>query len=201
MIKWKGEKKQHKDTFQLHAKFIFYASSFQKIRFPESWKVNWKITQFDWWHITTLENGMPQGQISKRQVIMHNSIWQICHLELQIHKLNFCSLLKKFFFCPFEIAWRPFRGLLPVMIMMMQMIKIDFALIWKSFLFTFEGPSHFNWNTHHDFSKKTYFLFIPRRSYFEKKMISSSSFNDDRTFHFWLPQKFIKYRRIMTIEN
>ena len=89
MIKWKGEKKQHKDTFQLHAKFIFYASSFQKIRFPESWKVNWKITQFDWWYITTLENGMPQGQISKRQVIMHNSIWQICHLELQIHKLNF----------------------------------------------------------------------------------------------------------------
>ena len=26
-------------------------------------------------------------------------------------------------------------------------------------------------------------------------------FNDDRTFHFWLPQKFIKYRRVMTIEK
>ena len=59
-------------------------------------------------------------------------------------QIEFLFLTKEIFFCPFKIAWRPFRGLLPVMIMMMQMIKIDFALIWKSFLFAFEGPSHFN---------------------------------------------------------
>ena len=56
---WKDEKKQqHNGIYQLHAKFIFYASSFQKIRFHEFWKVNWKINKMDiiriWLMVRTL---------------------------------------------------------------------------------------------------------------------------------------------------